>query len=111
MADLTQLTAKELIERIPDAVNPEKIAGMDAVIQISLSGDGGGDWMITVKDSKCQVEEGTAEKPRVTLSAKAQEFRNVVSGKSNPMQAFMLGRIKISGDLNFAMKLQSLFGS
>jgi len=109
MADLSQLSPKELIERIPQVVNPETLEGIDAVVQFTLTGDEGGNWYLTIKDKKIDQFEGLAEKPRLTLTASAKDFKNVVTGKSNAMQAFMMGKLKITGDINLAMKLQSLF--
>jgi putative sterol carrier protein len=111
MADLSQLTPKELIERIPQVVKPESLEGIEGVLQFNLSGDQGGNWYLTVKDKKMELTDGIAENPRITLSASAKDFKNIVTGKTNAMQAFMLGKIKISGDMNLAMKLQSLFRS
>jgi putative sterol carrier protein len=33
----------------------------------------------------------------------------MMSGKLNPVQAFMGGKVRVEGDLNAVMKLQSLF--
>ena len=34
---------------------------------------------------------------------------NVLTGKANAMQYFMQGKVKLSGDLNLAMKLMQMF--
>lgn len=36
-------------------------------------------------------------------------FEQLVSGKMNAMGAFMMGKIKIDGDMSLAMKLSNLF--
>lgn len=45
-----------------------------------------------------------------TVSVSFDDFNGLMSGDLNPMTAFMFGKIKISGDMGVAMKLQSLFG-
>jgi len=45
----------------------------------------------------------------MTLTADAQDFKDVLLGRANGMQYFMLGKLKLAGDLNLAMKLTSMF--
>lgn len=106
---MTDLTIKELINRMPKAFIPEKAVGVDAVIQYNLTGAEAGDYIITVKDGKCEVAEGIAPNPKMTLRADSQDYKDVISGKLNPMNAFMQGKIKVTGDLNLAMKLANFF--
>jgi len=102
-------TVNELVHGHEKAFLPEKAAGMDAVIQYRLSGAEAGNYIITIKDAKCTVTEGIAPAAKMTLSADANDFRNVLLGRMDPMMAFMQGKIKMVGDINLAMKLTSLF--
>ncbi len=104
-----ELTVEELMRRMPKAFQPEKAQGVEAVIQYHLTGEGGGDWVITIKDGQCVVEPGTAENPRLTLTAEAADYLAIVTGKLNPMNAFAEGKLKLKGDLGLAMKLQNFF--
>jgi putative sterol carrier protein len=106
---MTEYTVEQLIRNHEKALIPSMAEGLDVVIQYNLTGEEGGDWIITIKDDKCTVAEGLAEAPVVTLTADAYDFRDVLLGKANGMQYFMQGKIKLSGDLNLAMKLTSLF--
>ncbi len=45
-----------------------------------------------------------------TVSVSMDDFMALVSGDLNPMSAFMSGKIKVSGDMGVAMKLQGLLG-
>jgi len=106
---MSEITVKDLMERMPKAFLPEKAPGVDAVIQYHLTGEEGGDWVITIRDGQCTVTEGTAENPRLTLTADAQDYKDVILGKLDGMKAFMTGKLKLSGDLNLAMKLTTFF--
>ncbi|MCA9717896.1 MAG: SCP2 sterol-binding domain-containing protein [Myxococcales bacterium] len=44
-----------------------------------------------------------------TVKLSSENFGNLLAGKGNPMTMFMTGKIKVSGDMGVAMKLQSLF--
>ncbi|UCD85936.1 MAG: SCP2 sterol-binding domain-containing protein [Deltaproteobacteria bacterium] len=49
-----------------------------------------------------------AATPQTTLKAKATDYADIQSGKLNGQQAFMSGKIKISGDMGFAMKIGTM---
>lgn len=43
-----------------------------------------------------------------TISTTKENFNKLVTGDLNPMMAVMSGKVKISGDMGLAMKIQSL---
>jgi putative sterol carrier protein len=106
---MTDISVHQLIENHPKAFRPEMAEGVDAVIQYILTGEEGGNYIIKIKDSTCTWAEGLAESPKVTLTADAQDFKDVLLGRVNGMQYFMQGKLKLAGDLNLAMKLTSFF--
>lgn len=106
---MTEYSVEQLIRNHEKAFQPEKAKGLDAIIQYHLTGEEGGDWIIKIHDDKCTVQEGTAENPKMTLTADAREFRDILLGKIDGMTAFMQGKLKLAGDLNLAMKLTSYF--
>jgi putative sterol carrier protein len=109
MTDLSSLTVTELVQGHSQAFVPEKALGVDAVIQYRLTGEEGGDWNLTIKDGKCKVDQGIALNPKMTLTASAHDFRDIMLGKMDGMLAFMQGKLKISGDMNLAMRWTSFF--
>lgn len=109
MVDLTNLSVTEIVENLPKYISPEKAKGIDAVIQFRIAGEGGGDWVLTVKDAKATVTNGVVAKPTLALAANTQDFKDLLSGKANPTQMFMMGKVKVTGDINAAMKLMTLF--
>ena len=106
---MAEYTVQELVFNHEKAFMPEKAAGVDAVIQYKLTGDQGGDYIIKIHDDVCEVEEGEAENPTMTLTADGEYFGDVLLGKEDGMKGFMMGKLKLAGDLNLAMKLTSFF--
>ena len=106
---MTDISVKELVKNHEKAFKPEVAEGVEAVIQYHLTGDEGGDWIINIDEGKCTVAEGTAKNPTMTLTAEAQDFKDVLTGKADGMQYFMQGKLKLAGDLNLAMKLTTFF--
>jgi len=44
-----------------------------------------------------------------SVDVSKDDFLLMMQGKLNPMNAVMAGKLNITGDMNVAMKLQSLF--
>lgn len=103
------LTVAELMSKMPKAFIPEKAPGLNAVIQFKFSGAEAGDWYAAIKDGKCVVEKGVHATPKMTLSADSADYVKIFTGELDGMQAFMAGKLKLSGDLNLAMKLMTMF--
>ena len=104
-----ELTIAKLMDLMPKAFLPEKAAGVDAVIQYHLLGEQGGDWVIKIGNGACTVTPGTTDKPTLALTAEAEDYLKIISGKVNAMSAFAEGKIKLKGDLALAMKLMNFF--
>jgi putative sterol carrier protein len=106
---MSEITVKEMVFNHEKAFQPDLAEGVEAVIQYKLTGDEAGDYIVIIKDGKCTVSEGIADNPTMTLTADGRDFGDVLLGKANGMQYFMKGRLKLSGDLNLAMKLTTFF--
>jgi putative sterol carrier protein len=103
------MTPQEIFDEMPKNLNADAAKGMNSTIQFNLSGDNGGQWYVAIKDGKAEVTKGTASSPNMTLSMAAQDYVDMILGKLNGQMAFMSGKLKISGDMGLAMKMQSLF--
>ena len=103
------LTVADIMSKMPTAFLPEKAPGMDAVIQFKFSGTEAGDWYASIKDGKCTVETGTHASPKMTLSVDSTDFVKIFTGEQDGMQAFMQGKLRLSGDMSLAMKLLTMF--
>src|SRR5712692_8120320 len=88
----------------------DKAQGIDAVVQFNLTGDGGGEYTMSIKNGAVNVTPGKAASPKMTLTADAKDYADIASGKLNAMQAFSSGKLKVGGDMMFAMKFAALFG-
>ncbi len=106
---MTETNLQTLMQQAVNAFQPQKAAGVDAKIQFHITGNQGGDWVASIQNQKLSVDPGTTPNPNLTLSADTQDLLNMYSGKLNPMQAFMQGKVQIKGDMGLAMRLMDMF--
>lgn len=106
---MAEVNVREVMKQIPDYFQAEKAKGVSGVVQCKFTGAQASDWVIKIENQTCEVEEGTVDQPDLTIKANAEDGVNVLTGKTNAMRAYMLGKIKVSGDLKFGMKLADFF--
>ncbi len=100
----------EVIASYPQRFNAEKAEGVDDIVQMDLSGEGGGQYTLHVHDQQVDVSEGVAENPTLTVIAPADVWLSVENGETNPMMAMMSGKVKLKGSVPFATKFMGMFG-
>ncbi|NOX61884.1 MAG: SCP2 sterol-binding domain-containing protein [Chloroflexi bacterium] len=108
---MSEIDAKirKLMAEMPNAFNPDKAAGVDATIVYNLTGEGGSVWTSRIADGKCTVEEGEVENPTLKITMDAQDYIDMMAGRLDGMQAFMMGKIKVQGDIMLASRLMTFF--
>lgn len=106
---MAEINVRELMKSIPGYFNAEKAKGISGVVQCMFSGDQASDWVIKIENETCTVEEGRTPNPDLTIKADAEDGVKLLTGKLDAMRAYMLGKVKVFGDLAFGMKLINLF--
>jgi putative sterol carrier protein len=105
-------TAQEIFsEKLPNKLEgSDKIQSIDSIYQFNITGDDGGSWTVDFTQDADYVSEGEADDADVTVEMKESDFVDMWNGDLPGPQAFMMGKIKIQGDMGLAMKLQSFIG-
>ncbi|XP_003815068.4 sterol carrier protein 2 isoform X1 [Pan paniscus] len=65
-------------------------------------------WVVDVKNGKGSVLPNSDKKADCTITMADSDFLALMTGKMNPQSAFFQGKLKITGNMGLAMKLQSL---
>jgi putative sterol carrier protein len=100
---------KAIFEKMPGVFNADAASGVDVTFQFSISGEGGGDWYVEIKERTCKVEAGVCSHPTCTIKMDAADFLDMISGTLPAMHAFTSGKLKLSGDLMKSQLIGKLF--
>lgn len=65
-------------------------------------------WVVDVKNGKGSVHPNSDKKADCTITMADSDILALMTGKMNPQSAFFQGKLKITGNMGLAMKLQNL---
>jgi putative sterol carrier protein len=99
---------EQTFDEMAQRFDPQKVNGVNAVVQFDLSGDSGGLYWLKITETQAESGQGPVENPDMTLRASADDWVSLTRGELNPMNAFMSGKIKVQGDMGLALKLQTM---
>ncbi|HEX2295328.1 MAG TPA: SCP2 sterol-binding domain-containing protein [Actinomycetota bacterium] len=106
----TDEVLRAIFSGMEEAFVPERAAGVDSTIQYDISTeDGTRTWAVSFANGKCATSEGPATSPRLTLQIGLVDFIRLIFGQAQGPQLFMTGKIKLQGDMMFAMQMQGFF--
>jgi putative sterol carrier protein len=102
-------SVREYFDTIGTRFVSKEAAGVNAVFQFELSGPNGGTFAVAVAETSVTVTQGAHAEPTVVLKMDGDEYVKMANGKINGHWAVMSGKLKVSGNMMMAMKMQSLF--
>lgn len=68
----------------------------------------GSPYYVSIEKGMVSLNEGSVQSPSATVSATDDVLVQLFSGNLNPVQAFMSGQLKVTGDIFSAQKLTSV---
>jgi putative sterol carrier protein len=109
---IRDLILDEIFRRFPEYAQRPRIDGVEAGLRFKITGraDGGADrYGVRISSGEVSAGRDLEVDPRVTIISDGADFLRLVTGNSNPVMAFITGRLKIRGDLGFAAQIPSRF--
>ncbi|CAH0723195.1 unnamed protein product, partial [Brenthis ino] len=101
-----------LFDVIGKSINPELVKKTQAVFQFNVKGKEEGVWHLDLKNGDGTCGQGEPKHPPdATLTMDSNNFADMFAGKLKATNAFMMGKLKIKGDLQKAMKLEKMMKS
>lgn len=93
---------------LPGRIEKEAIKDESCTIQFNISGDPNGNWHLVLDKGNAAVHPGEAVNPTVTIAIEAQDFFSLLDGKLSGQAAFLMGKLRVQGDMDVAMRLNSI---
>ena len=107
--DLGPKTVQQAIEGMTLSINPAGSKDLGATIQFNVSGEGGGDYYLTIADEKCTFTEGAIPNPTLTIETPANVWLKIARKELSGAMALMTGKYKASGKMGLLMKMDKIF--
>lgn len=105
------MTPKDYFEKVPQNLQTkgDSLAGISAIYEFQINGPAGGTWTLDLTTPGGKVTTGSAGgKANCTVTMSDENFVKLVSGQLNPQLAFMTGKLKVTGNMGLALKLQKI---
>jgi putative sterol carrier protein len=100
-------TPKEFFEKVlPRRFKSDKALGIDVTVQVNITGPNGGDWVVTIKNQKLEVKEGTHPSPTLELDMAEADYMDLINGEMSGEKAFITGKLRFKGNIGLALKLK-----
>ena len=103
-------TLKNIFEGMRDSFKPEAAGDVSATVQYDVATDEGvKQWSVNFDNGTCTVNDGPTDSPRLTMSLPLVEFIRLIFNQAQGPQLFMSGKLKVQGDMMWAMQMQNYF--
>ena len=79
--------------------------------QFNITGEGEGIFYVEVKDGKLFVEPYEYYDRDAIFICEAKTLRKIADGKLDPVAAFTIGKLKVEGSIDKALKLKGIIDS
>jgi len=113
VAQVRQMTTKDYIVdmfgTLVSRFQPSGAEGLDVTIAYDITGPDGGQWMATIKDGTCSLENTISGTPTVKLEVNAPDWVDLMTGKVDAMSLLSAGKAAIEGETQLALKLGEIF--
>lgn len=109
-SNLDEMTVDEIWEAIDTRLNeePEPYQGMNTTYSFNLSGEDGGQFGLIFSNGHVETIVGVLDEADCTLSLSVKDFKKLLNGTLNSAASYMMGKLKVDGNLGVALKLEKL---
>ena len=102
-------TGRQLVLDMPKVFNPDAARGVRGEIQFDLSGEGGGQIVLSIEDGRCRAYEGESTAPILRIKGPAEVWLKMARGEINKAEALMKGMFTAEGDIILLTRMGDIF--
>ena len=96
----------------------QRFSGMDVsritdhlAYQFNITGEGAGSFYVEVKEGKLYIEPYEYYDRDAVFTCKADTLFKIIEGKTDPVAAFTVQKLKVDGDIGKALRLKDIIAS
>jgi putative sterol carrier protein len=110
LAGRCTLVVQQVSEGMKTYFEPNKAGKLNTIVQYDVkTPDGVVTFQMRVAEGQCDIQHGAPQQANVKLGISLPDFLRLVGGKLNGLQAFMTGRLRVTGDVLLASKVEGWF--
>jgi len=102
------MTYEEIVEKVRKTFKKTDVSGISEHLayQFNIEGEGEGAFYVEVKEGKLYIEPYEYYDRDAIFICKADTLFKMISGKLDPVAAFTVGKLKVEGSIDKALKLK-----
>lgn len=102
------MTFEEMFGKVKEILKDTDVSGVNehVAFQFNITGDGSGIFYIEVKDGELHIEPYEYYDRDAAFTCKAKTLFDIISKKTDPVMAFTIGKLKVEGSIEQALKLK-----
>lgn len=104
------MTYEEMFHTVKTALSGADASGIreHLAYQFNITGEAQGIFYVEVSDGKVFVEPYEYHDRDVSFTCSADTLFKIAAGETDPVKAVLLGRLKVEGNIDKALKLKTL---
>lgn len=100
-------TPQNVFDEMSKKITKEKAAKINCSYLFDIAGE---KWLVDLTKESDWVKKTDGDAQCTITIKNPDDWIKLASGDLKPTMAFMMGKIKVKGDMSLALKLQSLIG-
>ena len=107
------MTYTEMFSKVKEMIAGVNVSGIKEHLayQFNVTGEAAGIFCVEVKDGQLHVEPYEYHDRDAIFTCSADTLFKIASGKSDPVAAVMLGRLRVDGNIEKALRLKDILSS
>ena len=106
------MTYQEIFDTIKSKFSGADVSGVKehVAFQFNITGEGAGAFYAEIKDGQLYVEPYEYHDRDVLFTCTAETLMKIADGKLDPVFAFTVGKLKVDGSIEKALKIKEVIG-
>ena len=107
------MTYQELFAKVKTLFGDADVSGIHEHLayQFNITGEGAGAFYVEVSDGKLAIEPYEYHDRDASFTCSADTLLKLASGKTDPIPEVMMGRLKVEGNIEKALKLKEFLAA